>query len=140
MILVSSCLLGLSCRYDGKAKADESVLEYLKDKVYIPVCPEQMGGLTTPRDPAEIISRSPLSIETADGKDVTDAFVKGVTEVDKLLDLHKVELAILKSKSPSCGRYEIYDGTFTRTPIKETGIFAENLISKNIKVINENDV
>jgi len=139
MILVSSCLLGLSCRYDGKAKADERVLNYLKGKDFMPICPEQMGGLTTPRPPAEIVSLEPLKICTEE-KDVTEAFVRGVDEVMKLVELQEVDKAILKSKSPSCGRYEIYDGTFSRKLIKGSGIMAKRLIENEIEVINENDM
>jgi len=139
MILVSSCLLGLCSRYDGEEKADEKVLEYLKDKPFMPICPEQMGGLTTPRPPAEIISLDPLKICTEDD-DVTEKFVNGVEEVMKLVKLQKVDKAILKSKSPTCGRYEIYDGTFTRTLIKGAGIMAKRLLDENIEVINENDL
>jgi|LGVE01.1.fsa_nt_gb uncharacterized protein YbbK (DUF523 family) len=140
MILVSSCLLGLCCRYDGKEKVDERVLTYLKGKNYLPICPEQMGGLPTPRKPAEIVSLEPLKITTEDHIDVTEAFEKGVSEVLKLIKLHDVDEAILKSKSPTCGRYNIYDGTFTRTLIKGSGILAGLLISKNIEVINEEDL
>jgi len=139
MILVSSCLLGLCCRYDGKEKEYEGIHTFLKNKAYIPICPEQMGGLPTPRKPAEIVSLEPLKIMTEEG-DVTAEFVKGVEEVKKLILRHDIELAILKSKSPSCGRYERYDGTFTRTLIKGSGILASMLLDKNIKVINEEDI
>ncbi|MCH4888662.1 DUF523 domain-containing protein [Acidaminobacter sp. JC074] len=139
MILVSSCLLGLSCRYDGKEKADERVINYLKDKAFMPICPEQMGGLTTPRPPAEIVSFQPLKICTEEN-DVTKAFVRGVDEVMKLVKLQNIEKAILKSKSPSCGTYEIYDGSFTRKLVKGSGIMAKRLMANDIKVINENDL
>jgi len=140
MILVSSCLLGLCCRYDGKEKVNEHVLDYLKDKTYIPICPEQMGGLPTPREPAEIVLMEPLSIQTEAGDDVTDSFLKGVDEVVKLLSLYDVKEAILKSKSPSCGTYQIYDGTFTRTLIKGSGVMSKRLQETSIKVINEEDL
>lgn len=140
MILVSACLLGLSCRYDAKEKADRSVLDYLKDKNYLPICPEQMGGLPTPRDPAEIVSLAPLKICTEEGADVTEAFVNGVKEVEKLLDLFQVEGAILKAKSPSCGSRQVYDGNFTRRLIKGQGILASMLRDKKINVMNEEDL
>lgn len=140
MILVSSCLLGLCCRYDGKEKVNEHVLDYLKDKEYTPICPEQMGGLPTPREPAEIVTMDPLSIQTEAGDDVTDSFLKGVDEVVKLLSLYDVKEAILKSKSPSCGTYQIYDGTFTRTLIKGSGMMSKRLQEASIKVINEEDL
>ncbi len=140
MILVSSCLLGLCCRYDGKEKVDEQVMNYLKDKTYIPICPEQMGGLSTPREPAEIVSKHPLSIQTETGINVTSEFLKGVDEVVKLLSLYDVKEAILKSKSPSCGTYQIYDGTFTRTLINGSGVMSKRLQEESIKVINEEDL
>ena len=139
MILVSSCLLGLSCRYDGVSKDYPQVLEYIKGKHYIPICPEQMGGLPTPRPPAEIVSLAPLSIQTQEA-DVTKEFVNGVEEVMKLSKFYKVEMAILKSKSPTCGRYQRYDGTFTRTLVEGSGIMAKELMKHNIKVINEEDL
>ncbi len=140
MILVSSCLLGLCCRYDGKEKVDERVLTYLKGKNYLPICPEQMGGLPTPRKPAEIVSLEPLKIMTEDHIDVTEAFEKGVSEVLKLIKLHDIDLAILKSKSPSCGSREVYDGTFSRNLIKGAGILSLSMTKNNIKTINENDL
>lgn len=140
MIVVSSCLLGLSCRYDGKEKADENVLEYLKDKEFIGICPEQMGGLNTPRDPAEIVSENPLCIMTESGCDVTREFVHGTDQVMKLLEFYKVDQVILKSKSPTCGTYERYDGTFSRNLIDKPGIMAKRLMDENIKVMNETDL
>ncbi|MBI9013917.1 MAG: DUF523 domain-containing protein [Clostridiales bacterium] len=140
MILVSGCLLGLCCRYDGKEKEFEDVLDYLKDKTYIPICPEQMGGLSTPRDPAEIVTNDPLSIQTETGVDVTGQFLKGVDEVVKLLSLYDVKEAILKSRSPSCGTYQIYDGTFNRTLINGSGVMSKRLQEASVKVINEEDL
>lgn len=140
MILVSSCLLGLCCRYDGKEKAYDKVLEYLKDKTYIPICPEQMGGLATPRGAAEIVSQDPLKIMTEDGLDVTEAFQRGVREVLKLANSLPVEKAILKSLSPSCGSYKIYDGTFTRNLVEGSGIVSKALKELKIDVINEEDL
>lgn len=139
MILVSSCLLGLACRYDGKEKEYEGIHEFLKGKPYLPICPEQMGGLPTPRPAAEIVSFDPLKIMT-ESSDVTAEFIKGVEEVKKLIQPHDIELAILKSKSPTCGCYEIYDGTFSRQLIKGSGILADMLMKKHIKVINEEDI
>ena len=140
MIVVSSCLLGLCCRYDGKEKADKPVLDYLKDKDFIAICPEQMGGLNTPREAAEIVSENPLLIMTETGRDVTKEFVHGRDEVMKLLEFYTVEEVILKSKSPTCGRYQRYDGSFTRKLIDKPGIMAKKLMENNIKVINETDL
>lgn len=140
MILVSSCLLGLACRYDGQAKTYLDVEAFLKGKQFIAVCPEQMGGLSTPRKPCEIISLEPVLIQTEDGIDCTQAFLKGVDEVGKLIAYQHVDLAILKAKSPSCGSQMIYDGTFSRTLIPGQGLLAEFLKKKGIKVVNEENL
>lgn len=140
MIVVSGCLLGLCCRYDGKEKSDEKVVEYLNDKTFISICPEQMGGLKTPRRPAEVVSDFPLEILTDQGEDVTKQFIHGVDEVMKLLKFYDVQEVILKSKSPTCGTYQRYDGTFSRQLITKPGIMALRLMSENIKVMNETDL
>lgn len=140
MIAVSGCLVGLCCRYDGKAVKNEAVMAYLKDKTFITVCPEQMGGLSTPRLPAEIMSLEPLCIKNNEGLDVTKEFSKGVDEVMKLVDLQGVTEAVLKSKSPSCGKYYRYDGTFTRTVVEDSGILAKAMMKRCILVFNEEDI
>lgn len=140
MILVSSCLLGLCCRYDGQEKSYPEVMAFLEGKTYIPICPEQMGGLPTPRKAAEIVSMTPLKIMTEQGEDVTIQFEKGLSEVLKLTQQLPVEMAVLKSLSPSCGTYEIYDGSFTRTLIPGAGILSKALSENSIKVISEKDL
>lgn len=135
MKLVSACLIGLECRYDGKGKLDQELLDLVLRGEAIPVCPETMGGLPIPRVPAERIGNQVINEE---GIDVTDAFKKGA---EKTLDIalqNKVEEAILKSKSPSCGVGLIYDGTFTRTLKKGNGVTVELLLQHGIKVRNEN--
>lgn len=140
MILVSSCLLGLACRYDGQAKKYPEVESFLKGKAYLAVCPEQMGGLSTPRKPCEIISMNPISIQTEDGIDCTQSFLKGVDEVEKLMTYQQIELAILKAKSPSCGSNMIYDGTFSRRLIAGQGVLASYLSKQGIKVLSEENI
>ena len=140
MIIVSSCLIGLKCRYDGKEKIDDSVVKYLKDKEYLLVCPEQMGGLSTPRYPAEIVSFNPLKIMNDHGTEVTEQFIEGVKQVEKIIENRGVTLAILKAKSPSCGSKQIYDGTFSRKLISGEGVLSKTLKLKGIKVINEEKV
>ncbi len=140
MILVSSCLIGFKCRYDGNEKSDESVLEYLKGKDFWPICPEQMGGLSTPRNPAEIVSRDPIKIVTDKNIDVTSEFLEGVDQVERLIKTKDVSLAILKAKSPSCGSEKIYDGTFSRKLIDGEGVLSKMFRKNNIKVINEEKV
>jgi len=130
-ILVSACLLGVSCRYDGNGKADEDVLKLMDKYELIPVCPEIMGGLATPRDPAEIIDGRVI---TKGGSDVTAEYAKGAEETLKLAKLYGCKKAILKERSPSCGFKNIYDGTFSHTVINGNGITA-NLLSENDIII-----
>ena len=136
-ILVSACLLGINCKYNGNNNKNDKVLEYIKDKEVIPICPEIMGGLSTPRIPAEILNDKVVNSE---GLDVTDNFKKGANEVLYLAKLFNVKKAILKAKSPSCGVGEIYDGTFTHTKISGDGITARLLKENNIEVITELDL
>lgn len=140
MILVSACLLGLSCRYDQKAKTDERVLAYLKDRAYIPVCPEQLGGLPTPRPKAEIQAFDPLLVLNQEGEDVTEAFERGAREVLKIARLFQANHAILKSKSPSCGSSQVYDGTFSGVLLKGQGVCSQLLRQDGIEVISERDL
>ena len=140
MILVSACLIGLKCRYDAKICSNEEVVKFLENKDYWPICPEQMGGLSTPRDPAEILSTKPLKIVNSKGIDVTFKFVEGVDQIEKIIKNKNIKLAILKDKSPSCGCEYIYDGNFSKILIKGEGILTKRLRSLNIKVINEKKV
>ena len=136
-ILVSACLLGINCKYDGGNNKNDKVLEYIKDKEVIPICPEIMGGLSTPRIPSEILNDKVINSE---GLDVTDNFVKGANEVLYLAKLFNVKKALLKAKSPSCGVGEIYDGTFTHTKINGDGMTTRLLKENNIEVITELDL
>ena len=136
-ILVSACLLGINCKYDGNNNKNDKVLEYIKDKEVIPICPEIMGGLSTPRVPSEILNNKVI---TKEGLDVTNNFFKGANEVLYLAKLFNVKKALLKAKSPSCGVGEIYDGTFTHTKINGDGITTRLLKENNIEVLTENDL
>lgn len=136
-ILVSACLLGFNCKYNGENNKNEKVIEYLKDKEVIPICPEIMGGLPTPRVPSEILNDRVINKE---GLDVTENFLKGAEEVLYLAKLLNVKKALLKAKSPSCGVGEIYDGTFTHTIIAGDGTTTKLLKENNIEVITENDI
>jgi len=137
MILVSSCLVGLGCRFDATDKKTEEVLTYLKDKEWMPVCPEQMGGLATPRDPAEIRRER---VVTKDGKDVTAQFIRGADEVARLARLVGATEAILKSRSPSCGSGHIYDGTFSKVLIEGDGLTARALKKMGLTVKSEENL
>lgn len=137
MILVSACLAGVPCRYNGENKLNKDVRQLVKDGEAIFVCPEQLGGLTTPRLPAEIINGR---VVDKAGKDVTMEFRKGAEIVLELARNYKCKKAILKARSPSCGKGEIYDGSFTGTLIEGNGITADVLLRNGIKVIDEDDI
>ena len=132
-ILVSGCLLGLNCKYDGGNNYKEQIDEFLKDYEVIPICPEIMGGLPTPRVSAEKIEDKVI---TKDGEDVTKQFRKGAEECLFLAKKYNIKKALLKSKSPSCGFGKIYDGTFTHTLIDGNGITAELLNENGIEIVN----
>jgi uncharacterized protein YbbK (DUF523 family) len=137
MKLVSACLAGINCRYDGKNNSCPFVVELVKNGKAIPVCPEQLGGLETPRSPAEIKDGK---VFTRDANDVTDKYLIGADEGVKIAKLACCKQAILKARSPSCGVGEIYDGTFTKMKINGNGIFAQRLIDCGIKVVTEEDL
>jgi len=148
-ILVSACLLGCKTRYDGKSTPCEKVLELAKDNVLIPICPEQMGGMTTPRTPSERQRKEDGSLKsieeeraiiTKDGKDVTAEYAAGVDVTLQIAKLNNVDYAILKSCSPSCGIGSIYDGSFTGAKAEGDGITAETLKKAGFKVISELDL
>lgn len=134
-VLVSACLLGMPCRYDGKSKAHPGVLRLEYD--WVPVCPEVAGGLSTPRPPAEI--RQGM-VMTEAGGDVTRQFMLGAQEALRLVSLYDIKRAILKARSPSCGVGEIYDGTFSRRLIKGDGVTTAVLKQAGIEVLTEEDI
>lgn len=133
-VLISGCLLGLDCKYDGGNNYIEEI-EKLKELVnLIPVCPEQLGGLTTPRQPSEIRDGNVIS---RTGEDVTAEYEKGACEALKLAQLFGCSCAILKARSPSCGSGIIYDGTFSKKKIPGDGKAAGLLKAKGIRVYTE---
>ncbi|WP_027721276.1 DUF523 domain-containing protein [Maridesulfovibrio zosterae] len=134
MYIVSACLAGLCCRYDGKDNADENVKELVRQGRAIPVCPEQLGGLSTPRPPCEIVENR---VMTENGVDFSESFLRGAEEALKLAKLAGAEKAILKARSPSCGIGKIYDGTFSRKLIDGDGLFAALLRKEGIKIKTE---
>ena len=131
-ILVSACLLGTNCKYSGGNNYSEEVMEYLKDYEIIPICPEQLGGLPTPRPASEIIGDKVINNE---GTDVTSNYQNGAEEALKIAKLLGLKKALLKAKSPSCGNGKIYDGTFSGTLIDGDGITTKLLKENNIEVI-----
>lgn len=136
-ILVSACLMGVGCRYDGNSNQLPQLEQLMKQHTCIPVCPEIFGGLPTPRVPAE---RQSSKIMTQDGQDVTQQFVRGTAEVLRLADLYHCKAALLKERSPSCGSGQIYDGTFTKTLTEGDGLTAEMLKRKGIAVYGESQI
>ncbi len=135
-ILVSACLLGVNCKYDQGNNFQERVAK-LKEKYHlIPICPEIMGGLSTPRIPAEVCGKR---VVMKDGTDVTCQFENGAKEAWKLAEMFDCRYAILKEKSPSCGNGQIYDGTFTKTLTHEDGVTAKFLKEHGICVLGEKD-
>ena len=136
-VLISACLMGVACRYDGKHKDYEGI-DQLMDRVHlIPVCAETLGGLPTPRIPAE---RAEDRVMTQDGRDVTESYARGAQEVLRIAKRFGCQYAILKERSPSCGSNGIYDGTFTKTLTDGMGVTAELLSQNGIKIYGESQI
>ena len=138
-MLVSACLLGLPCRYDGKEKAHPAVRSLLEreDLTLIPVCPEQLGGLPTPRPPSE---RRGERVITRTGADVTEQYRRGAQQTLRLAQLYGCDCAVLKERSPSCGSGRIYDGSFSGTLTDGDGVTAELLRQHGIAVGGESEL
>jgi len=144
--IVSACLVGMECRYDGGHKENAHIKQLVGSGKAIPVCPEQMGGLSIPRPPAEIsggtgadVLAGRAKVINSEGKDVTDYFIKGALQVLKLARMVDCKKAILKEKSPSCGTEKIYDGSFKGKLRGGRGVTAAFLVQEGIEVVNEND-
>ena len=134
-ILVSACLMGIPCRYDGKSVPFEPIKELLSRANVIPFCAEVYGGLPTPRASAEL-QPSTGRVALKDGTDVSDAFARGAREAARIARLLNCRYALLKDKSPSCGVGEVYDGTFTRTLVPGDGRTARALIEAGVRVFS----
>ncbi len=136
-VLISACLMGVLCRYDGKNNMLND-LEALVEKINpVPFCPEVFGGLTTPREPAEIIGKC---VYAKNGADVTKQFVRGAEECVKMARLMNCRFALMKAKSPSCGRGRIYDGTFQGVLKDGDGVTVRMLQEAGITVFTENEI
>ena len=133
-LLISACLLGVPCRYDGASKPVPRIELLTERFVLVPVCPEQLGGLPTPRTPAEKCGSCVL---TRDGRDVTEYYLRGAEEALRIARITGCKAALLKAKSPSCGCGRIYDGTHTGTLTDGNGVTAELLMRNGISVCNE---
>lgn len=137
MLLISACLLGENCKYSGGSNRHEGLCRFLEERDHIPFCPEQAGGLTTPRLPSEIREGR---VYARDGADVTEAFRSGAEKALALCREKGVTAAILKEGSPSCGCHLVYDGTFTGVKIPGQGITANVLQEAGIAVFSEKDL
>ena len=133
-ILISACLLGTCCKYDGGHNYHPSLVQTLRKHGHQlhPVCPEQLGGLSTPRIPCEIQHDRIIG---KDGKDYTTFFEKGVSKALEVVEQYPIDLAILQPSSPSCGASKIYDGTFSGRLIDGQGYFTRKLKELNIPII-----
>ena len=146
--LISACLLGIKCAWDATNRyRDERALQLLENDILIPVCPEQLGGLKTPRPPQEIqegsgedVLNGKCRVKNLNGEDVTREFIRGAGETLRIARLLKVRQFIGKSRSPSCGCRQIYDGTFSGKPVDGDGVTAALLKRNGIKVITEEDL
>ena len=138
-LLISECLLGAACRYDGQSRPLEpDALEKLSARyALIPVCPEQLGGLPTPRPPAE---RGPDGVRSASGESVTAQFCRGAAETLRISAFFGCKKALLKSRSPSCGSGEVYDGSFSGTLRPGDGVTAQALKANGVAVYSEGEL
>ena len=146
-VMVSACLLGLKCRYDGTAKEVPELLPFLTGYRLLPFCPEQLGGLVTPRPPAEIqngdgtsVLQGKARVVNRAGQDYTAEFVRGAEAVWRLVEQVKPELVVLKSKSPSCGVGWIYDGSFSGKLRAGYGVTAAKLYQAGIMIVTETEL
>ncbi len=136
-ILVSACLIGTNCKYDGKNNAFENVIKLKNKYELIPVCPEVLGGLPTPRIPSEIKDGK---VYNRIGVDVTKYFAKGAKDALLIAKENNIKYAILKERSPSCGSHSVYDGTFSKNQVPGQGVFSKMLTKYGIKVYSEFEV
>jgi len=146
-ILVSACLLGINCRFDGRSCFDKRVARLVSRFLMIPVCPEQLGGLATPREPMRIIGgtgsdvlNGKAKVVNESGIDVTEKMLKGAEETLKIAKLFEAKRAIFKARSPSCGCGEIHDATSPEKLIKGDGVTTALLKKNGILVITEEEI
>ena len=136
MILVSACLAGTCCRYDGCSNLVEEIRHLVEAGEAIPVCPEVEGGLPTPRIPSELQGGHVIN---RNGKDVTEEFVRGAKKCLRICRENHCTQAVLKARSPSCGKGKIYNGNFEKVLIDGDGIFARMLLDEGIEVLTEEE-
>ena len=136
-ILISACLLGVCCRYDGASKPHPLAAALAERHTLVPVCPEQLGGLPTPRPPAERVGERVMNRE---GADVTEAYQRGAQETLRLAELFGAKVALLKERSPSCGMGKIHDGSFQGRIVDGSGVTAELLTAHGVSVYGESRI
>ena len=141
MILVSACLVGINCKYSGGNNYNQKIFDLVKEGKAIPICPEQLGGLNTPRKPVElkVINGKRYAIDN-EGNDLTENFERGALEVLNLAKNLNINKAILQPRSPSCGVNKIYSGNFDNKLVDGNGILAELLKQNGINVLTPNDI
>ena len=147
MILVSACLCGINTKYNGGNNKNPKLMELLKKESVQLICPEQLGGMKTPRPQCEIyigdgkaVLDGKTKVLNIDGQDCTEEFLKGAFETLKIAKELNIEIAILKSKSPSCGAGIIYDGSFSSKLVEGNGVTAELLKRNGIRVLTEEEI
>ncbi len=142
VVAVSACLLGISCRYDGGGCYNARVVDYVKDKIIVPVCPEVFGGLPVPREACEPVQGCGgiVMIRSASGRDYTLEYEKGAERALQKIRNSGAQSAILNSKSPSCGCGRVYDGTFTHQMAGGNGVLAEKLMAEGIVLFTEDTI
>ena len=136
-ILVSGCLLGENCKYNGGNNYNPRVVEFLKDKEVISVCPEIMAGMGCPRNPIEIVDGV---LTDCHGKNVDSLIRKSVMEIMERIRDEEIQCAVLQSRSPTCGVNQVYDGTFSGKLIPGSGVFAKSLMDAGYLVIDGEDI
>lgn len=141
MILVSACLVGINCKYSGGNNYNQKIFDLVKEGKAIPICPEQLGGLNTPRKPVElkVINGKRYAIDN-EGNDLTENFERGALEVLNLAKDLNINKAILQPRSPSCGVNKIYSGNFDNKLVDGNGILTELLKQNGIDVLTPNEI
>lgn len=140
-MVISACLCGCNCKYSGGNNENEQCVKLFKEGKAVLICPEQLGGMTTPRLPAEISKRDKkIFVINKAGENVTEFFEKGAEESLKIAKLVNAKIAILKEGSPSCGSNYIYDGEFSKNKIKGEGLTAKLFRKNGIKVFSEDNI
>ena len=136
-VLVSGCLLGENCKYNGGNNYNPRIVEFLKDKEVISICPEIMAGMGCPRNPIEIVDGV---LTDCHGKNVDSLIRKSVMEIMERIRDEEIQCAVLQSRSPTCGVNQVYDGTFSGKLIPGSGVFAKSLMDAGYLVIDVEDI